>query len=59
MEPVRPDVRKAKVPADAIGNAVVIAKIAIGEIDHISTEEGETAAVALGWMGLAWGGPTG
>jgi hypothetical protein len=36
----------------------MIAKIAIGEIDHISTEEGETAAVALGWMG-GKGRPTG
>ena len=40
-------------PADAIGNAVVIAKIATGEIEDITTEDGKNAAaVALG----AWAG---
>lgn len=41
-----------KRPADAIGNAVMIAKIATGEIDDITTEDGKNAAaVALGRMG--------
>jgi hypothetical protein len=39
-----------KRPADAIGNA--IARIATGEIDDITTEDGKNAAaVALGRMG--------
>ena len=39
-------------PAEAIGNAVMIAKIATGEIENITTEEGKNAAaVALGRMG--------
>jgi hypothetical protein len=39
-------------PADAIGNAVMIAKIATGEIEDITTEDGKNAAaVALGRMG--------
>jgi hypothetical protein len=38
--------------ADAIGNAVMIAKIAAGEIEDITTEDGKNAAaVALGRMG--------
>ena len=38
--------------ADAIGNAVMIAKIATGEIEDITTEDGKNAAaVALGRMG--------
>lgn len=41
-----------KRPADAIGNAIMIAKIATGEIEDISTEDGKNAAaVALGRMG--------
>jgi hypothetical protein len=41
-----------KRPADAIGNAIMIAKIATGEIDDITTEDGKNAAaVALGRMG--------
>lgn len=41
-----------KRPADAVGNAVMIAKIAIGEIEDITTEDGKNAAaVALGRMG--------
>jgi hypothetical protein len=40
-----------KRPADP-GNAVIIAKIATGEIDDITTEDGKNAAaVALGRMG--------
>jgi hypothetical protein len=39
-------------PADAIGAAVMIAKIATGEIEDITTEDGKNAAaVALGRMG--------
>jgi hypothetical protein len=38
-----------KRPADAIGNAIMIAKIATGEIEDITTEDGKNAAaVALG-----------
>lgn len=41
-----------KRPADAISNAVMIARIATGEIDDITTEDGKNAAaVALGRMG--------
>ena len=41
-----------KRPADVIGNAVMIAKIATGEIEDITTEDGKNAAaVALGRMG--------
>jgi hypothetical protein len=41
-----------KRPADTIGNAVIIAKIAAGEIDDITIEDGKNAAaVALGRMG--------
>ena len=41
-----------KRPADRIGAAVVIAKIATGEIQDITTEDGKNAAaVALGRMG--------
>jgi len=37
---------------DAIGNAIMIAKIATGEIEDITTEDGKNAAaVALGRMG--------
>lgn len=44
--------RGEKPPADAIGNAIIIAKIATGEIDDITTEDGKNAAaVALGRMG--------
>jgi hypothetical protein len=39
-------------PVDAIGHAVMITKIAIGEIEDITTEDGKNAAaVALGRMG--------
>ena len=38
--------------ADAIGNAVMIAKIATGEIEDITTDDGKNAAaVALGRLG--------
>jgi len=41
-----------KRPADAIGNAIMIAKIATGEIEDITTEDGKNAAaVALGRRG--------
>jgi hypothetical protein len=41
-----------KRPADAIGNAVMIARIATGEIEDTTTEDGKNAAaVALGRMG--------
>jgi len=42
-----------KRPADAIGNAIMVAKIATGEIDESSlTADGKNAAaVALGRMG--------
>jgi hypothetical protein len=41
-----------KRPADATGNAVMIAKIATGEIEDIATEDGKNAAaVALGRLG--------
>lgn len=41
-----------KRPADAIGNAIVIARIATGEIEDITTEDGRNAAaVALGRLG--------
>ena len=45
-----------KRPADAIGNAIMVAKIATGEIEDITTEDGKNAdAVALG----AWAGRRG
>ncbi|WBL76914.1 RNA-binding protein [Bradyrhizobium xenonodulans] len=41
-----------KRPADAIGNAIMIAKIATGEIEDMTTDDGKSAAaVALGRMG--------
>jgi hypothetical protein len=41
-----------KRPADAIGNAIMIARIATGEIEDITTEDGKNAAaVVLGRMG--------
>jgi hypothetical protein len=41
-----------KRPADAIGNAVHVMKIATGELEDITTEDGKNAAaVALGRMG--------
>jgi len=41
-----------KRPADAIGNAIMIGKIATGEIDDLTTDDGKNAAaVALGRMG--------
>ena len=41
-----------KRPDDAVGNAVMIAKIATGEIEDMTTEDGKNAAaVALGRMG--------
>lgn len=41
-----------KRPADAIGNAVMIGRIATGEIEDITTDDGKNAAaVALGRMG--------
>src|SRR5438270_10542225 len=48
--PTGPNGRKR--PADAIGAAVMIAKIATGEIEDITTDDGKNAAaVALGRMG--------
>ena len=39
-------------PADVIGNAVMVAKIATGEIENITTKDGRNAAaVSLGRMG--------
>ena len=40
-----------KRPAAAIGAAVMIGKIATGEIDDLTTDDGKNAAVALGRMG--------
>jgi len=41
-----------KRPADVIGAAVMIGKIANGEIDDLTTDDGKNAAVvALGRMG--------
>jgi hypothetical protein len=41
-----------KRPADVVGNAVHVMKIATGEIEDITTEDGKNAAaVALGRMG--------
>jgi len=41
-----------KRPADAIGNAVMIGRIAAGAIEDITNEDGKNAAaVALGRMG--------
>ncbi len=41
-----------KRPADAIGKAIMIVKIATGEVEDITTEDGKNAAaVALGRMG--------
>ena len=41
-----------KRPAGNIGNAIMIAKIATGEIDDLTTDDGKNAAaVALGRMG--------
>ena len=39
-------------PADVIGAAVMVGKIATGEIDDLTTDDGKNAAaVALGRMG--------
>jgi hypothetical protein len=44
--------KSEKRPAGAIGKAVMIARIATGEIEDITTEDGRNAAaVALGRMG--------
>ena len=41
-----------KRPADVIGAAVMVGKIATGEIDDLTTDDGKNAAaVALGRMG--------
>jgi hypothetical protein len=41
-----------KRPADVVGNAVKVMRIATGEIEDITTEDGKNAAaVALGRMG--------
>ena len=41
-----------KRPADVVGNAVHVMRIATGEIDDLTTEDGKNAAaVALGRMG--------
>jgi hypothetical protein len=41
-----------KRPADAVGNAIMIGRIATGEIDDLTTGDGRNAAaVALGRMG--------
>jgi hypothetical protein len=39
-----------KRPADAIGNAVHVMRIATGEIEETTTADGKNAAVALGRM---------
>jgi hypothetical protein len=46
-------------PADAIGNAVMIAEIATGEIEGVTTEDGRNAAaVPRAWVrrvnGIVW-----
>ena len=44
--------KSEKRPADVIGAAVMIGKIATGEIDDLTTDDGKNAAaVALGRMG--------
>jgi hypothetical protein len=41
-----------KRPADTIGNAIMIAKIATGEIEDLTTDDGKNAAaVSLGRLG--------
>ena len=41
-----------KRPTDAIGNAIMIGRIATGEIEDLTTDDGKNAAaVALGRMG--------
>ena len=41
-----------KRPADAIGNAIMIGRIATGEIEDLTTDDGKNAAaVALGRVG--------
>jgi hypothetical protein len=40
-----------KRPADAIGNAVMIGRIATGEIEDLTTDGKNAAAVVLGRMG--------
>ena len=46
-----------KRPADVNARAVMIAKIATGEIENVTTEDGKNAAaVALGRMGEGAGG---
>ena len=43
---------REKRPADAIGNAVMLGRIATGEIEDLTTDDGKNAAaVALGRMG--------
>jgi len=50
--PDAPGPKGERRPADAIGNAVMIGRIATGEIEDITTEDGKNAAaVALGRMG--------
>ena len=45
-------IRRAPHPADVNARAVMIAKIATGEIDDITTDDGKNAAaVALGRLG--------
>jgi hypothetical protein len=46
-----------KRPADAIGNAIMIGRIATGEIEDLTTDDGKNAAaVALGPHGGKAGG---
>ena len=46
------DPKGEKRPAEVIGDAVMVGKIATGEIDDLTTEDGKNAAaVALGRMG--------
>jgi len=48
MEPACPRGPKGeKRPADAIGSAIMIAKIATGEIDDLTTDEGKNAAAVV------------
>jgi len=45
------DLKVKSAPADAIGNAVMIARIATGEIEDITTE---TTRTRLPWRWGAW-----
>lgn len=52
MEPMPRGPKGEKRPGDVIGAAVIVGKIATGEINDLTTEDGKNAAaVALGRMG--------